>query len=66
MEGIRPGWLYGWKDIAAYIGCTDTTAQNYCKKYGLPVSRLPNGKPTAHPSRIDIWIEKVKFFPKRP
>ena len=55
---MKSGWLYGWKDIAGYIGCTIWTAKIYHKKFELPVDRLPLGKPIAKAAKIDEWIEK--------
>lgn len=49
------GRLYGWKDIADYVGCSVTTIKRYAK-LGLPVNYLWK-KPTAKPDKIDEWIE---------
>jgi len=65
MDMLKPGWLYGWKDIASYIGCTIPTVHNYHAKHGLPVNRLPGGKIIAHPDRIDDWINKVHILAKQ-
>lgn len=64
MNINNPGWLFGWKEIGAYIGCGDRTAMTYWKKYGLPVNRLPSGVITAQPQRIDTWMDKVKISAK--
>jgi hypothetical protein len=50
------GWLYGWKDIAEYVGCSAKQAQYYAAKHHLPIVRLPNNKPAAKPSEIDHWM----------
>jgi hypothetical protein len=58
-------WLYGWKDIANYMGCDEKTSRFYEKEFSLPVRHLPNGKVIAHPNRIDEWIEQCENFKKR-
>jgi hypothetical protein len=50
------GWLYGWKEIGNYIGCSDKQAQYYATKHHLPIVRLPKNKPAADPSEIDNWM----------
>ncbi|MBF0259942.1 MAG: hypothetical protein HQK62_14110 [Desulfamplus sp.] len=32
--------LYGWKEIAEYIGCSKGTAVKYAKYHGLPVKKI--------------------------
>jgi hypothetical protein len=57
MNSNRPK-LYGWKDIAQYLGgCHPATAKRYHKELGLPVRYL-NRKPTADPTEIDDWLER--------
>ncbi len=56
-------WLYGWKDIATYIGCSVKAARGYAQDYGLPIARLPGKermKIVAHPGEIDNWIKRIK------
>ena len=52
--------LTGWKDIANYLGVSVKTAKRYYKKYGLPVLRLPTGKPCINQNAIQLWLEKRK------
>ena len=54
MEDQR-GWLYGWKEIASYVGCDVKTMQKYAIEYRPPIHRFPNGKIYAIPSEIDGW-----------
>ena len=54
------GWLYGWKDIAEYVGCSVKTTQRYAKENRLPIRRLLEGKPVAQPKEIDVWIKSLK------
>ena len=49
--------LYGWKDIAQYLGCSVSTAIRYKKVRNLPVQFLGK-KPVGDPIKIDIWLEK--------
>lgn len=54
------GWLYGWKEIAGYVGCHVTTARRYVKRNHLPIRILPNGKAVGIPKEMDEWIRNVK------
>jgi len=59
---MRPGWLYGWKDIAGYIGCSVRKAQCYAKDFNLPIYPLPTEerrKVIARPNEIDNWVKQV-------
>ena len=58
-------WLYGWKDIATYLGCDEKTSRFYEKEFSLPIRHLPNGKVIAHPDRIDEWVDQCETFKKR-
>jgi len=56
----RSGWLYGWKDIAAYIGCDITTAQKYAKEFKAPVWKIPETKKVVSiPSELNKWLENT-------
>ncbi len=64
----RSDILIGWKDIAAYMGCSVNTARRR-EKAGLPVFRT-GGLVHAYPDDIDKWIkgqrsksEKTKSVP---
>ena len=57
---MRPGWLYGWKDIGAYIGCCARTAYIYHKKLNLPIERIPTGTIAADPLKINDWMRSHK------
>jgi hypothetical protein len=58
---VVSGWLYGWKDIAGYIGCDVCTVRKYVAKSKLPIHRLPETKkPIASPLEIDRWIKNLK------
>jgi len=59
-NGKINGWLYGWKDIAQYVGCDVCTVRKYVIKNNLPIYRLPNGKPIAMPDEMDRWIKNLK------
>jgi len=64
MDKTSDDWLFGWKDIGNYLGCSYKTAQMYFKNHGLPVKRTPSKcyfKVSAKPSEIDKWREKVKI-----
>ena len=53
--------LYGWKEIAHYMGCGIRTAQRR-QREGLPVKRITEG-PRAHvialSDEIDMWLRNV-------
>jgi hypothetical protein len=60
---MKPGWLYGWKDVADYIGCSVRKAQCYAKDFKLPIYSLPTNerrKIIAYPEEISNWIKRVK------
>ena len=61
---MKPGWLYGWKDIACYVGCSESTIKSFYKRFSLPVDRSPNGTPMAKPEKIDNWLTKREFASK--
>ncbi|MBF0259987.1 MAG: helix-turn-helix domain-containing protein [Desulfamplus sp.] len=49
--------LYGWKDIAGYIGCSQATAKKYQKKYHLPVRKI-NSRILISKTMVEEWLEK--------
>jgi len=58
-------WLYGWKDIASYVRCDEKTLRRWEKNFAFPIMRPANGRPMAHPKRVDEWIESFKEIQKR-
>jgi hypothetical protein len=46
--------LQSWKEIAAYLGVTERTAQNWERERGLPVHRLGGEK-----GRVVAWTEEL-------
>ena len=56
MEDI----LWGWGEIAKYLGLHPRTAQRYEETRGLPVQRRPGGGPKApvfaRKSELDHWL----------
>lgn len=61
MNKTMSGWLYGWKDIALYIGCDIKTAQKYVSDYQIPIHRFPDKKKIfAIPAEIDRWGSRCK------
>ncbi len=57
MTAPQPPELSGWKDIAAHLGVSVRTAQDYERNFGLPVHRQPGekGRVYAHPQELDAW-----------
>jgi hypothetical protein len=49
-------WLPGWKAIANYCGLSVRTVQRQHERYGMPVRRLPEGKPIAIKYELDGWL----------
>ncbi|RMF71436.1 MAG: hypothetical protein D6738_13875 [Acidobacteria bacterium] len=51
--------LSSWKEIAAHLGVSVRTAQNWERRFGMPVHRLGEG-PRAHvfaePDELDAWL----------
>ncbi len=54
---LKNGVLYGWQDIADYVGCSVKTARRYAKKYHLPIRYFPSKKLFAIPSDIQEWAK---------
>jgi PAS domain S-box-containing protein/excisionase family DNA binding protein len=48
--------LVGWKQIAAYLHCAESTARRQAREKGLPVFRV-GGSVRAHAADIDRWLE---------
>jgi len=57
-ERTLVGWLYGWKEIADYIGCHIRTAKMYHYELSMPVYRKI-GKPKALTYELDLWLKKI-------
>jgi predicted site-specific integrase-resolvase len=52
--------LYGWKEIAKFIGCSVATAKRYHRK-GLPLYRMEkNGTVQGIPGDILDWLRTRK------
>jgi len=49
-------FLSGWKQIAERLGVTPQTAKMYHKRYGMPILRLPGGKPITWDELIQHWL----------
>jgi excisionase family DNA binding protein len=47
--------LVGWKQIAAYLHCAESTARRQASEKGLPVFRV-GGSVRALPADIDRWL----------
>lgn len=56
---MSEGWLYRWKHIAEFIGCSVRTAKTYHYTYGMPLLRAPNGSVIGIPDIIMAWL--IKF-----
>ena len=54
--------LNGWKDIAAFLGCSENSARRMADKEGLPVYRrkTKNGfcGVMASKKRLEAWLDK--------
>jgi hypothetical protein len=58
--------LVSWKEIAAYLGVTPRTAQEWEKERGLPVHREGNPqRPTvvAYAAELDCWRQQSRLAP---
>lgn len=53
--------LTSWKEIAAHLGVSERTAQNWEKRHGLPVSRMPGlrGRPVAIAEELTAWKQRL-------
>ena len=56
--GMTEGWLYGWKAICEYLGCSVSTAKRYHYHFAMPVYRSI-GKPSSLRWEIDEWKRKM-------
>jgi hypothetical protein len=61
---MTEGWLYGWKQIAAHMGCDIKTAKIYHYRFGMPVLFGPGGGRIALPEQLTPWL--IKFNRKLP
>jgi predicted DNA-binding transcriptional regulator AlpA len=53
--------LRGWKEIAAYLGASQRTAQRYAAEFDLPVTRAGgHGAVTAFPAEVDAWVARTR------
>ena len=62
--------LVGWKEIAAYLGCSRRVAKRKARRYRLPVSVDEDGRARALKEDIDRWLRErvpkgTKKAPKR-
>lgn len=48
-------WIFGWKNIGAYLGKSAKTAQHYARE-GLPVFRDPGRRPMARRDQLDKYL----------
>lgn len=49
--------LTSWKEVAAYLGVTERTAQKWERERGLPVHRLPGER-----GRINAWTDELDHW----
>lgn len=49
------GILYGWKEIATYIGCTPQTVRKYAATQSLPVKKVA-GRMMISKTMIELWL----------
>jgi hypothetical protein len=55
--------LTSWKEIAAYLGCDERTAQRRETECGLPVHRMPGrkrGSVFAFKHELDAWLRQTE------
>jgi len=58
------GWLYGWKDIAEFVGCDMKTAKKLATEEKMPVYKIRPRKPAAVCEEITNWLKKHKTYQK--
>ncbi len=59
-ERQNPGEaLYGWAEIAEYMGTTARVVQRWYKKFGLPVARHVGKRVFTTRNAIDTWIKEI-------
>lgn len=51
--------LSGWKEIASGLGVSVRTAKTYFYEHGMPVLRLPGGKPVLIESLLEKWLQGI-------
>ena len=56
----EPRELQGWDEIGAYLGVRARSAQEYEKKFGLPVHRMPGRK-----GRVRAWAHELDSWKQR-
>lgn len=52
--------LWGWREIAAYMGHCEKTVKNWGKERGLPVFQFPGKRAIcAWPQQLELWTISV-------
>jgi predicted transcriptional regulator len=59
MKTVTQEVLYGWKEIAIYLGCTPPTARKYAENQSLPVTKIA-GRIMISKSTIGRWLRDNK------
>ena len=55
LRGANGVMLWGWKEIAAWLGIARVTAERWRERWGLPVIRSP-GRVWTLTGAIDNWV----------
>lgn len=56
------GWLFGWKDIANFVGCSVKTIQHYAADEELPVYKIKEEKPAAIKEELNKWLREKNRY----
>lgn len=57
--------LYGWSEIAAYMGCTMAQCQRWCDRYRMPVVRTIAKRVFTTRNAIDQWVKELSDAERR-
>lgn len=58
--------ILGRKEILQFLRLQDwVTVKKWKKLYGLPIRKMPNGRPAIITAEIMAWIVKYEHIPKK-
>ena len=57
--------LYGWREIAEYMGCTLQQVERWCDRYRMPVVRTIAKRVFTTRNAIDQWVKELSDAERR-
>ena len=57
--------LYGWAEIAEYMGASAGVVQRWYKRFGMPVVRHLGKRVFTTRNAIDDWVKSISMMERR-